>query len=164
MSFESFFSDILSTVVGGLILALLFFVLKEKYFALPALTGRWHLEQTTRETAYKPYQGMVIRYVAMLWVEGNKVIGSAEKIYEKSSTGERAFIGSNRTRALVAGYIEKKYFDKDRVYLHVIEEGHGRESTTLYKLISYPANIFRGDFSSMVADQVGIVKLQCDPF
>lgn len=164
MSFASFWADLLATVVGGVALAVLFFLAKEKLFPLPNLTGRWYLEQTTQTTAYTPYAGMILRYVVMLWREGNRVEGTAEKIYENSSTGERTFSGENRTRTTVTGYVEKKYFGKDRIYLHVVEDGHGRESTTFYEITADCAATFHGNFSSMVADQSGTVKWQCKPF
>lgn len=164
MNFASFWADLLATVVGGVVLAVLFFLAKERLFPLPKLTGRWYLEQTTQTTAYTPYAGMTLRYVVMLWHEGNRVEGTAEKIYENSSTGERTFSGENRTRATVTGYVEKKYFGKDRIYLHVVEDGHGRESTTFYEITADCADAFHGNFSSMVADQNGTVKWQCKPF
>jgi hypothetical protein len=107
---------------------------------------------------------MVLRYVVMLWREGHRVEGTAEKIYEKSSTGERSFDGENRTRATVTGYVEKKYFGKDQLYLHVIEDGHGRESTTFYEITTEYVEPFVGNFSSMVADQTGTAKWQRKPF
>ena len=82
MSFASFWSDFLATIFGGIALTLIFFFLKEKYFSPPKLTGRWFLEQKTQVTAYVPYEGMVLRYVVMLWLEGNRVEGTAEKIYD----------------------------------------------------------------------------------
>lgn len=164
MSFASFWADLLATVVGGIALATLFFLAKEKLFPPPKLTGRWYLEQTTTTTAYNPFAGMILRYVVMLWREGNRVEGTAEKIYESSSTGERTFSGEKRTRATVTGYVEKKYFEKDRIYLHVVEDGHGRESTTFYEIAADRADTFQGNFSSMVADQSGTVKWQCRPF
>ena len=164
MSFASFWADLLATVVGGVVLAVLFFLAKERFFPLQKLTGRWYLEQTTQTTAYTPYSGMILRYVVMLWREGSKVEGSAEKIYENSSTGEHTFSGENRTRATVIGYVEKKYFGKDIIYLHVVENGHGRESTTFYEITADRVDTFHGNFSSMVADQNGTVKWQSKPF
>lgn len=164
MSFASFWADIIATIAGGVILAVLFFFAKEKLFPLPKLDGRWYLEQTTQTSKFTPYSGMILRYVVMLWREGNRVEGTAEKIYENSSTGERTFSGENRTRATVNGYIEKKYFEKDRIYLHVVEDGHGRESTTFYEIAAGKVDAFQGNFSSMVADQTGTVKWQCKPF
>lgn len=164
MSSASFWADFLATVTGGVVLAVLFFLVKERLFPLPKLTGRWYLEQTTQTTAYRPYAGMILRYVVMLWHEGGRIEGTAEKIYENSSTGKRTFSGENRTRATVTGYVEKKYFEKDKIYLHMIEDGHGRESTTFYEITADGADTFHGKFSSMVADQNGTVKWQCKPF
>lgn len=164
MSFDSFWADLIATVVGGVILAILFFLAKEKLFPPPKLTGRWYLEQTTMTTAYKPYAGMVLRYVVMLWREGNRIEGTAEKIYENSSTGKRTFTGENRTRATVTGFVEKRYLSRDRIYLHVVEDGHGRESTTFYEITANCVEPFTGNFSSMVADQAGTVKWQCKSF
>ena len=112
-------SGIGSTVLGGGILAFLFFLIKEKCFPLPNVTGRWHVEMRTVKTAYNPYQYMVLQYVAMLWREGSKIKGTIEKVYENSSTGERNYVGQNRTRGEIEGYVDKRYFSKDQVSLHM---------------------------------------------
>jgi hypothetical protein len=164
MDFNSFFSDIVSTVIGGILLALLFFFAKEKWFPFPGVTGRWYFEMVTEQTAYNPYRGMVLRYVAMLWREGNRVGGTVEKIYEDSSTGQRSFVGQNRTRGQVSGYVEKNYLGRDRLFLHVIENGHGRESTNFYELEVKGHGTMAGSFESMVADQNGSVRWQRKPF
>lgn len=98
--------NFISAVIGGVVLALLFFFFKEKVFPLPKIVGRWYFEIRTEKTAYKPYQDMKLRYVAMLWREGHVVHGTVEKIHEESSTGERDYVGPNRTRGEVRGYIE----------------------------------------------------------
>lgn len=164
MTFDSFLSDVLATVVGGVALALLFFWTKEKLLPLPTITGRWYFQITTKKTTYKPYDGMILRYVALLWREGHRIEGTVEKIYENSSTGEREFVGKNRTRGIVAGYIEKNYLGPDKVYLHVVEDGHGRESTNFYELTSLHDGAMDGSFMSMVADQSGLVRWQRSPF
>ncbi|WP_280570946.1 hypothetical protein [Chromohalobacter sp. 296-RDG] len=130
----NFLYSVLATVAGGGILTLLFFWLREVMFFLPNITGRWHFEMTTVNSSYNPYKGMVLRYVAMLWREGSRIEGTVEKVYENSSTREGGYEGKNRTRGLVVGYIEKKYFSKDRIVLHVTENGHGRELTNFYDL------------------------------
>lgn len=107
---------------------------------------------------------MILRYVVMLWREGNRVEGTAEKIYEKSTNGERAFVGTNRTRATISGYVEKRYFGQDKIYLHVVEDGHGRESTHYYDLTMTDVNKMSGTFESMVADQEGTTKWQRKSF
>lgn len=156
--------SLLATVVGGCILALIFFWLKENAFPLPQVGGRWFFEMTTLETSYNPYRGMVLRYEAMLWSEGSRVSGTVEKIYENSSTGERSFVATNRTRGVVDGVIEKRYFSKDLVTLHVVEDGHGRESTNLYQLVVEKDGFMTGSFSSMVAKQDGTARWQRNRF
>lgn len=158
MDFISFIPDILATVIGGIILAVIFFWSRENLFSIPEMTGKWYFQIKTVQTAYRPYEGMVLRYVAILYREGNKVEGTVEKIYENSTTGEREFVGENRTRGSVVGYIEKNYFSNDKVFLHVVENGHGRESTNFYKLLVLPNGEMKGEFSSMVADQEGITE------
>lgn len=80
MGFDSFVSDVAATVLGGILLAIFFFVAKEKWFPLPEVAGRWYFETRTKETAYKPFTGMILRYVAVLWQEGPVVRGTVEKI------------------------------------------------------------------------------------
>lgn len=160
----NFLYSFLATVLGGGFLALIFFWLREKFFPLPGVTGRWYFEIRTVNTTYNPYRGMVLRYMAMLWREGKCIKGTVEKIYENSSTGERNYVGTNRTRGVVDGFVEKNYFSKDQVVLHVVEDGHGRESTNFYDLTVISSENMTGNFSSMVANQDGKVVWQRDAF
>ena len=164
MNFDSFLADIIATLVGGVVLTLLFFLAREKLFPIPNITGKWYLEIKTLNTSYNPYKDMVLRYVIMIWSEGNKIKGSAEKIYENSSTGEREFTGKDRTRAIIEGYIEKKYLSKDKIYLHTVENGHGRESTNFYDLLCKSDLEMIGTFNSMVANQDGTATCKREPF
>ena len=164
MSFNSFLSDTVSTVVGGTILAVLFFVVQEKCFALPVLSGRWYFQTETLDTAYNPFKGMTLRFVCMIWQEGPVIHGTFEKIHEKSSTGERDYVGTNRKRGNLEGYVDKFYFSKDRIQVHMVEEGFGRESTTFVELVVETKSELSGSFHSMVADQNGRVRFQRGPF
>ena len=87
MSFTTFIPDILATFLGGLFLALIFFLLREKVFSLPNIDGSWTLRQKTTKTEYKPYKDMELTYLVLLWSQDNLVLGSAEKISEVSSNG-----------------------------------------------------------------------------
>lgn len=164
MNFGSFWSDLAATLIGGVALTFLFFLAKEKWFPLPHIKGLWYFEQTTRNTAYKPYIGIILRYTAVLWCEGNRIEGTIEKIYENSSVGKRSFVGTKRTRGTICGYIEKNIFGKDKIYLHVVENGHGRESTHFYDLTCTLGGTMTGTFISMVAEQEGTIKWQRIPF
>jgi len=156
----NFLYSLLATILGGVILALLFFWTRERFFPLPKIDGRWYFEVKTVSSAYNPYKGMILHYIAMVWRQDNCITGTFEKIYEKSSTGERHFDGVNRTRGIINGFIEKKYFSKDRIVLHIVEDGHGRESTHFYDLKVKSSHELEGKFESMVANQTGDVRCQ----
>lgn len=164
MKFDNFLSDTIATVLGGAALTFLFFLMKEKVFPLPRLAGRWYFETLTAETSYNPFAGMSLGYIAMIWQEGPVIRGSVEKIYEKSSTGEREYIGKVRSRATLEGYIEKFYLSKDRIRIHMVEEGFGRESTIFFDLVAGRTSSMSGSFQSMAADQTGTAKWQRDSF
>lgn len=154
--------NLVSAVLGGLVLALLFFLMKEKVFPLPKIVGRWYFEIHTENTEYSRYQDMILRYVAMLWCEGHVVHGTVEKIHEDSSTGERDYVGSDRTRGEIRGYIEKNYLGRDRIFLHIVEDGT-RKSTLFHELTLRSRRSMDGRFASTIADQYGSVSWQRDP-
>ena len=154
--------NITSTVAGGAILAFLFFLVREKLCPIPPIAGRWYVEMHTKNTSYKPYEGMILKYEAMLWREGNVIQGTVEKTHENSSAGELEFIGKNRTRGRVDGYIEKNYLSKDRLSLHIVEDGHGRTSTHFHALVCNSKKCMTGTFVSMVAAQDGEAVWQRD--
>ena len=81
--------------------------------------------------------------------------GTVEKVYEISSTGERPYVGEHRTRGTVEGYLEKRYLSKDLVHLHIVEDGHGRESTHFHELHVRKGGDMVGRFFAMVADSEG---------
>lgn len=162
--FLNFLYSVIATIIGGIVLAIFFFLTKEKIFPLPKVNGCWYFEIETKVTEYIPYRGMILRYVAVLWQEGPYIKGTLEKIYEKSSTGERNYVGENRTRGVVSGYLEKNYLSEDRVVLHVVEDGHGREYTNFYSLVVQSNHGMTGEFSSTVAGQSGNAKWQRTEF
>jgi hypothetical protein len=168
MSAEAFWLSVLysiiATIVGGAFLAFIFFLVREKICPPPDVAGQWFMEVKTEKSAYNPYEEMTLRYVVMLWREGNKIKGTSEKIYANSIKGEETYVGKNRSRSTIGGVVEKNYFSKDRILVHSIERGTERESTTLYQLICTSKKFMEGKFWSTVADQTGKVVWQRNPF
>lgn len=162
--FDNIIAGIISTVIGGAVLAVFFFFAREHFFGIADITGKWYFEMKTVNTAYNPYKGMILRYVAIIWREGNSISGSVEKVYENSSTGEREYIGENRSRGYIKGAFEKNYFKKDRIFIHVNEKGKGRESTNCFELVVKNKKKLSGNFHSFVADQDGSSKWQRSSF
>jgi hypothetical protein len=160
MKLGSFLSEVFATVAGGMILAFLLFAIKEWFFPLPRITGRWFFETRCLTTSYKPFSGMILRYVAMIWQEGTLIHGTFEKTYELSSTGERDYVGNNRVRGTLEGHIAKFYLTRDKVYMHLVEEGVQRSSSTVFELVKKGSSEMSGVFHSTAADQSGIVSWQ----
>lgn len=159
MNFDSFLSDVIATVVGGAFLTLLFFLLREKVFCFIDLNGSWVYEQTTMTSDYNPYKGMVLRYLVLLARDGNRIYGSAEKVHEKTPDGnEKEYVGEDRSHAEITGHIEKRYFSKDVISIHITEDGERRVSSTFQVLECDSNNQLQGRFSSTIANQVGAVK------
>jgi hypothetical protein len=164
MKFDTFFPDLLVTILGGMILTFLFFLFKEKIFPLENINGKWYFEISTLKTSYKPYENMKLRYEAIIYRYGNLIKGSAEKIYEITSNNQREFIGEERSRMIIEGYIEKKYFEKDKLMLYIIENGKKRNSTHYQELAIESDKKMSGVFYSTIAEQYGNVRWQRGKF
>lgn len=173
----SFWNSFLANFFAGLLLAVLFFFLKEKLFKIPDLNGVIYLRQVTEKTGFNPYKSMELQYILSLRMENNKIYGSAEKIYEDSSvgTGKEHIIhyeGKNRTICKIEGVIQKRYFSWYDIFIfHSYEENENRKSTTYYsikierKRKMYGNLVFKqGFFKSTIANQEGIVELSENEF
>jgi hypothetical protein len=159
MNFDSVVSDVVATLFGGAILAFLFFLLREKVFPFMELDGSWIYEQTTKTSEYNPYVDMTVRFLVLLARDGNRIYGSAEKVFEQTRDGkEREYIGRNRTRAEITGHIEKRYFSNDRISIHIVENGESRQSSTFHILECKADGQLEGRFTSTISNQIGTVK------
>ena len=121
------------------------------------MAGRWTVEMHTTKTAYRPFEGMVVKYVAILWREGTTVKGTIEKTFEATSTDTTTYIGEDRTRGTIEGYIHKLYLSKDRIALTIIEEGAVRESTQFHDLTVERPDSMAGPFIATAANSEGQV-------
>lgn len=162
--FDSFFPSFIATVFGGIVLTFLLFWVREKFFQTVDISGRWYFMTTTVDSAYNPYKGMKLQYVAVIHREGNAIYGTTEKIYESSLEGEKEYIGKDRRRGTIKGSFEKFYLGKDKVSLHSIENEFSRKSTNFYELLIEDENNMKGYFTSMIADQTGEVTWQREQF
>ena len=161
MDYWGFFLSILSTVTSGVLLAAFFFFFREKIFPLPDISGQWHLESITDKTTYNPYRNMRLKYTLYLTRNGVSLSGTSEKIYEKTeSKKEKKYTGKGRVRGRIEGYLEKNYFSKDKIHLHIVEDGRERQSTITYVLKLVSKDEFEGGFSSTAADSSGTATLK----
>lgn len=177
-SYKEYFSlgDTLESISSGIFLAILFFLLREKFFGYPDLNDQWYLKSVTEESAYNPYKGMELHHQLFLVQDKSKIKGTAEKYYEDSSVGKEGahvlhYSAENRRRAYIEGTIQKNYFSPDILILHAIELGEKRQST-IYCRIELKRKFIIGDydfsrkglFYSMVSSQKGYVVLSKKKF
>ncbi len=144
---------------GKIITPITAFFLKKAASSFPNLNGSWVYEQITTESSYNPYINMKLRYLALLRIDGEKLSGTSEKIWENSpSGGEREYVGGNRTTATIEGHIKKNFFSQDEVVIHLNENGHGRPYSTQHIINVKDGNLMEGRFTSTAANQIGNCK------
>jgi hypothetical protein len=149
---------VLATVIGGLLLALIFFLLSDFIFRLPALSGPWSFESETRSTTYNPYKGLKLTYLVLVWQEGHAIYGSGEKVRENVDGAIRTYTGAQRSSIEIRGYLTKRYFGKSEVVLHFHEDGEKRHSSTMQALKILDSTTMEGTYVSTVANSSGAVR------
>jgi len=147
----------IGNLVGGLLIAVIFFFLKEKIFRFKDVSGCWRVTNETLKTAYNPYRGMKLVYSTILFRSGNDVYGSFEKIYEVAGGNRKEYTGSGRSRGSIEGAYEKNIFSNDRLLLHIIEDGAERTSSTYVCIVVNNENSMEGVFETFAADSSGNV-------
>lgn len=156
-------ANIIGSVIGGILLALLFFFGKEKWFRLHDIKGEWYFKTETLETGRRLNNGMIQEYIAFIWLEGHKIHGTYEKTFEDSQEFKGPFIGKDRARGVIDGYYEKNYLSSDCLSLHMVENG-SREFTNWHDLHIVSSRKMHGNFTSTAARQKGKAEWQRDSF
>lgn len=154
------FSNILATIIGGLILTLMLFILNESVFKKVNLSGEWQVETFTRISAYAPYTKMKLYFNTHLLQQGYALIGSAEKTREVLASGNsHVYRPEKRVTLKLFGYYERKYLGTSELFLMIIEKGSARETRTSYHLVINSDKKMTGTFTSTAADSKGTVLM-----
>jgi hypothetical protein len=135
--------DAFSAFLGGGALTFLLFWSGERLFPRPEMNGRWFVETTTDESAYKPFDGMRLKHEVFIWQEGSVIRGTSEQIFESSIQGNRQNEGAFRVRGEISGYANRSITLPNRVRIHLVTFGEKRTSTAYYSLISAKGAFFR---------------------
>lgn len=147
-----------STVIGGILLAFIFFLFSDFIFTLPALSGLWRFESETQSTSYNPYRGMKLTYLVLLWQEGHTIHGSGEKVQEDINGTVRTYTGAQRSRIEIRGHLTRRYFTKSEVVLHFNEQGEKRQSSTMQALRITGTGTMEGTYASTIANSSGATR------
>lgn len=159
-----FIFDTLGSITAGLLIALILFLVGEKIYPLPSIGAHWNCERVTKRTNNTIYENMILRYEVILLQKGNLIEGTVEKIYKHSHTERKHLIGEERTRGRASGYVEPNYFSKSQLFLHIVEDEFGRESTHFYDMAIESNERMVGKFTSTLANQFGDMACKKNDF
>lgn len=153
-------AGIISTILGGIMLALLLFVFDEWVFPPKNLTGEWSITTTTLSSRYKPFENVKQEFIFEFLQKATDIIASGEKSEEINPDGRViVFNPEKRVRLEMTGYMERNYIRRSRVFLNIIERGERAVSTTTFFLTFIDNDHLKGTFISTVSNSKGEVLL-----
>ena len=152
--------NVIGTVIGGLLLAVILFFFNEYVFPICNISGEWNVEELTEKTSYNPYRNMKLFYKFHLLQTGNSITGSGEKIKETLSDKKTfEYERKNRTTSVISGYYERNFLRADKVYINIVENGRQRQTRTSYILKVEKKKSMVGNFLSTIADSSGQINM-----
>ena len=99
---------------------------------------------------------MILIYNVIMYQDGNKVSGSAEKKAEILNGDYFEYKAKNRIRTEFQGAIDRNFIKKDKLSFHWIEHGKIRDSSTFFKVLRFTDSYMHGTFNSTAANSFGI--------
>jgi hypothetical protein len=161
MSTEEILTNIIGTVLGGIIFTIILFLTKEHILPKKNITGEWKSITLVQNSNHQNFKNLSIEFKIHLLQRGEEIIGSGEKIKDSYSDGTfKEYDAKERPTLEIIGYYEKQYLKKSRVYLNIVEKGSIRESRTTYKLIVKSAKKLEGTFQSTVSNSIGSISME----
>ena len=158
---STFIVNALSSIVAGVVLASLFFILRERIDPLSYIAGEWHCERATETTTQAAYNYRKIRYKVVLLQREDTIQGTIETVLDHSYDRTVFLSGRDRIRGEIEGYLDDNFwlFGKDRLFLHGTENNNGQKATHFYEMCIEPRGVMAGRFRSTMAEQSG--KMEC---
>jgi len=157
---NEFWVNISGTIIGGLFLTFILFVLNEYVFEQANLSGEWRAIIKIESTSYRSFQDLEVEYKIHLIQKGYELSGSGEKIKDINPDGTQLYFERKKRVIIdIEGYFERKYIAKSKIYLNISEEGRERESRATYFLTFNNHTNLQGTFISTAADARGSIKM-----
>lgn len=156
---RNFYPSFASTVVGGLVLAFIFFLASDIFFSPENLNGLWTMHVTIEESEYKEYVDLKLQFIVVLEHYDDKLSGIAEKEMATYRDGKKeVYGGHDRTISNIQGHIDRKYLFDDAASVHFTEKGKRRTSATIQSLKIHDETWMSGRFYSTVSRASGLVE------
>jgi len=132
---NEFWPNFASNIVGGLLLAYLFFVFREYVWPEPIFAGVWECEYIVADSVLNKYKGMHVFYHVTLIQAGKDLRGSGERDREISAlNGAMTYRKSDRVIVKVEGVIERRILRKTIIRIYWVQKGHERETSAFFEL------------------------------
>lgn len=149
--------SIIGTVLGGIFLSIIYFVLYEFFYRIPDLSGTWSFTENTLKSSYNPYKNMKVTYLAIIWNEGTNIYGSGERIKELTMQGLHEYENDQKVNVEIQGHIKKRYFWNDEITIHYFEDGAKRKSSTIHRMQMKSNKLIEGKFFKTAANATGAI-------
>lgn len=150
--------NVASNVAGAIIISVLFFIFSDYIFTLPNLNGPWQMTLTVDSTAYTPHENMQVKYDVLLFQQGSDVRGTGEKVMDIVGSDTTRYIGAQRVRIEIEGYLDRNYLARDELVLHYIESGKKRRTSAFQELIRFNEDYMLGGFTWTASNSKGHVE------
>lgn len=134
-----FLRPLVSTVIAGLLLAVIFFVWRAFIFPVPTVGGAWYCLTVPAFTTFSAYEGQFLGWRVVLAQSDGGIGGSSEKIWEG-----RGLTGAGRNRMLESSEIDRgeieggslqyRYFSASELSLHAVIAPVGNVRTSTWYL------------------------------
>ena len=158
---KSYLKDIatetIGTLLGGIILSLIFFIFSDFVHKPPNISGQWYFVNNTIDTSYSKFKNLNVYYKVMLIQQDSKISGYGEKIQDELNGKTIEYAGKNKIPIKISGYLKHNFISKDTLMLNISEEGSIRKSSTFIDLIRFSDDEMQGEFASTIADSSGSV-------
>lgn len=150
--------SILSSVLSALLLALILSLWNDFIYKGERLSGYWRAEFETTESTYSKYIGLKTRYDFVINQEGDRLVGSGEKVSENSVNGIIEYEPAKRTHLELTGAVTYKVFSDNSVDIQYKEDGRLRPSSTILSMTVQSGDMMTGRYISTIAGSRGTAK------
>ncbi len=150
--------NITGSIISALLIALIISLWNDYLYKRDRLTGYWKVEFETTESSYSKYIGLKTYFDFVINQEGNRLVGSGEKISEDSVNGVIEYESAKRVHIELTGAVRYRVFSKNTVDIRYVEEGRKRQSSTIVKLRIESPESMVGSYISTIAGSRGIAK------
>ena len=153
--FKEVSAQTIGTIVGGIILSLMFFTFNDFIHKPPNISGQWYFVNETTDTSYSKFKTLKVYYKVMLIQQNNLISGHGEKIQDELNGNVTEYSGKGKIQIQISGNLKHNFISKDKLTIYYSEEGGIRKSSTFHNLIRFSDKKMNGGFSSTIANSSG---------